>query len=197
MTRGLIPATAGNARLRSLCWRPSRAHPRDCGERPIRNINGELISGSSPRLRGTQELIESIAYGNGLIPATAGNALTPSWTYSKMRAHPRDCGERVNAGNERQIERGSSPRLRGTLTGPRKKSTPAGLIPATAGNAQGCDQRLSPSRAHPRDCGERLSATAPIIGATGSSPRLRGTPSHKTTVPSVLGLIPATAGNAA
>ncbi len=52
-TRGLIPATAGNAPAGSLPGSNQGAHPRDCGERNTALTLGDAFVGSSPRLRGT------------------------------------------------------------------------------------------------------------------------------------------------
>ncbi len=72
---------------------------------------------------------------------------------------------------------------------------PAGFIPARAGNTVGEFGRERFVAVHPRACGEHLDAVRPHAAASGSSPRVRGTPRG----PGVRGrgqrFIPARAGN--
>ena len=90
---------------------------------------------------------------------------------------------------------GLSPRVRGT----RPAANPAGvrrrIIPARAGNTRW--PASSPRRGgdHPRVCGEHLNAVAGGNADTGSSPRVRGTPSSVTGLTSLSRIIPACAGN--
>ena len=70
-----------------------------------------------------------------------------------------------------------------------------GIIPAYAGNT---GVKYSPSswpRDHPRVCGEHWDEKAHSFEATGSSPRMRGTPPFKDDVARFVGIIPAYAGN--
>ena len=76
---GLIPTYAGNtggARSAGL-W--SRAHPHVCGEHAGVLAPAGLYSGSSPRMRGTPQVLGGDTQPGGLIPTYAGN------TY--LRAH--------------------------------------------------------------------------------------------------------------
>ena len=90
---------------------------------------------------------------------------------------------------------GSSPRVRGTpvLLGlvPRLDR----FIPACAGNTRMRSYSFSHSAVHPRVCGEHNSdGRNPSIPA-GSSPRVRGTRSHRGGAASADRFIPACAGN--
>ena len=94
---GIIPACAGN---RSQELEPSRDagdHPRVCGEQVKLRSKALGHLGSSPRVRGTARISSETCKRRGIIPACAGNSM------------PR-C--RV-----RRRGRGSSPRVRGTVTG--------------------------------------------------------------------------------
>ncbi len=53
----LIPACAGKTWGSFSAARPSRAHPRVCGENPMSLGCLSLISGSSPRVRGKRRLL--------------------------------------------------------------------------------------------------------------------------------------------
>ena len=71
--RGIIPALAGNtASIRSTRSRCGD-HPRACGEHVVAEIINPTASGSSPRLRGTQERERVKRLEEGIIPALAGN----------------------------------------------------------------------------------------------------------------------------
>ena len=73
--QGIIPAYAGNTRLRTSHGGACRDHPRVCGEHD-RNVDNQwALTGSSPRMRGTPlaTLIAVMAFG--IIPAYAGNTV--------------------------------------------------------------------------------------------------------------------------
>ena len=70
---GIIPAHAGNTHAMLLANLTNRDHPRACGEHPQDNAQRELRAGSSPRMRGTPQIINSGTQKDGIIPAHAGN----------------------------------------------------------------------------------------------------------------------------
>ena len=133
---GIIPAYAGNT---GRC-RPSAAlhrdHPRVCGE------HGEAACpvcgrrGSSPRMRGTLDILGSDGIAAGIIPAYAGNTGSFSNRDYGRRDHPRVCGEHVGSQFLGKIVEGSSPRMRGTPKAAASALISGGIIPAYAGNTQ-------------------------------------------------------------
>ncbi len=171
-----IPACAGNATKSAATSRMSTVHPRVCGERRSMACCSRVVSGSSPRVRGTRAACGYSMWPIRFIPACAGNA-----TFTVPSTTTYD---------------GSSPRVRGTLrttgtTGQRRR-----FIPACAGNA-GFDASVSSApTVHPRVCGERSSFRAATSYAVGSSPRVRGTHEPPQRASSILRFIPACAGNA-
>ena len=172
---GLIPAGAGNISPRRSTALQARAHPRGCGEHFTDSAHSAFAEGSSPRVRGTFSKHYRCYTDAGLIPAGAGNILSGSHNRQNTRAHPRGCGEHDGIYPQRKSIWGSSPRVRGTSSVIRTGKTSSGLIPAGAGNIM---TRVTPCwvpGAHPRGCGEHLSLDGLISGATGSSPRVRGT----------------------
>ena len=76
LSRGIIPAHAGNTARRRVRWGTPWDHPRACGEH--------------------QRLYEGEVDFCGIIPAHAGNTLVPKATFPKERDHPRACGEHMN-----------------------------------------------------------------------------------------------------
>ena len=131
---GIIPALAGNTGRPAWRLHCRRDHPRACGEHGNPFISRALVRGSSPRLRGTQHGVPVVNYGQGIIPALAGNT-NPTCGYAcTRRDHPRACGEHVFERVLRAVWALSSPSLRGTRS--RRRSPP------------------TRARDHPRACGE-------------------------------------------
>ena len=130
----LIPARAGNTRLKSPRVHLSTAHPRSRGEHASMLRASWRDSGSSPLARGTLTALERPAGVSGssplargtrfvdlkvprlcrLIPARAGNTRLGALRTALYAAHPRSRGEhRVRNGLDYAVI-GSSPLARGT-----------------------------------------------------------------------------------
>ena len=168
-----IPARAGNTR-----------HP----------FLGMLHSGSSPRVRGTQPCLVFRHVENRFIPARAGNTprccvlrgsaavhpracgehFWPAISTSFRPVHPRACGEHGFTSNAQAAANGSSPRVRGTLELEGQGVEESRFIPARAGNTYREAQPECERTVHPRACGEHP-CLRPVLGLSGSSPRVRGT----------------------
>ena len=132
---------------------------------------------------------------HGIIPAYAGNTSSGQVLDLTYRDHPRVCGEHRMSMSAMTSMAGSSPRMRGTHRQACDIVLDEGIIPAYAGNTLAGEICFSPTKDHPRVCGEHRRARRHRRDPTGSSPRMRGTPtifdsrSHKTRI------IPAYAGN--
>ena len=72
---------------------------------------------------------------------------------------------------------------------------PYGIIPAYAGNTGWLFDGLSVRRDHPRVCGEHVYYDCEWFVGSGSSPRMRGTPTVCSDGLRGMGIIPAYAGN--
>ncbi len=151
--------------------------------------------GSSPRLRGTRDPLETAGFPFGIIPALAGNTAGCTPCRARSRDHPRACGEHCTAIDRIPSRMGSSPRLRGTHTDWIPLRLGFGIIPALAGNTACCRSRRRRGRDHPRACGEHHFPPPVLEASWGSSPRLRGTPGGASWHPAERGIIPALAGN--
>ena len=191
-----IPAHAGNAYGCSLSPVTRSVHPRACGERFRHAAHHPLLSGSSPRMRGTHDFLTIHRPDNRFIPAHAGNASCLCLHEALCAVHPRACGEREWAAAARQSTSGSSPRMRGTRKPENATTTRLRFIPAHAGNAtRNTTTRLLVS-VHPRACGERCCWHLPFRILYGSSPRMRGTLRTAIRWSGRFRFIPAHAGNA-
>ena len=84
------------------------------------------------------------------------------------------CGENETDVADGYRVRGSPPRVRGKRDGSLSRSAPGGITPACAGKttAQACKD--TPTRDHPRVCGENQSADCVLLAILGSPPRVRG-----------------------
>ena len=131
----------------------------------------------------------------GIIPAHAGNTLSAMAQSWKRRDHPRACGEHAFRAVRVDRATGSSPRMRGTLWRGSRESRRPGIIPAHAGNTGLTSLIIFSFRDHPRACGEHWVDRSRSATATGSSPRMRGTPLDSLTLLLSVGIIPAHAGN--
>ena len=109
-----IPACAGNASWNVTLLITTAVHPRVCGERLSLLAEGEPVSGSSPRVRGTRLGFLLSRNLSRFIPACAGNASPTRPRAAVASVHPRVCGERGYPQAEDRISSGSSPRVRGT-----------------------------------------------------------------------------------
>ena len=136
--RGIIPAYAGNTNSFFARIEYARDHPRVCGEhRKDCRISGRF-KGSSPRMRGTPTPSRCHGTKTGIIPAYAGN------TFAKYGLA--------------FCTAGSSPRMRGTPEREHSETRIHGIIPAYAGNTYPRSDCVTPTRDHPRVCGEHRMA---------------------------------------
>ena len=90
----LIPACAGNAGWLMRSMPTPTAHPRMRGERREMRKSSRTRSGSSPHARGTLRCRYRPSWPPRLIPACAGNAISPPAWMRISTAHPRMRGER-------------------------------------------------------------------------------------------------------
>ena len=192
---GIIPACAGNTHTASFPSRKTWDHPRVCGEHlPLPNVT-DMLPGSSPRVRGTQQRDKGVGGSDGIIPACAGNTDIAAKLVCGRRDHPRVCGEHLLNLFECQRDEGSSPRVRGTPGVSCASIGRAGIIPACAGNTRAADRDDRRRWDHPRVCGEHQMDGMGDDDWLGSSPRVRGTRIRCIVPTRTPGIIPACAGN--
>ena len=170
-------------------------HPRACGERFCGGRCGCSEDGSSPRVRGTEHLIELARFRNRFIPARAGNGRSESRRQLEPPVHPRACGERPTWPLRSLYNVGSSPRVRGTDCEDAFRVSVRRFIPARAGNGTWLKPASGTPTVHPRACGERFHSSTGTLRIDGSSPRVRGTGEGITRREAEFRFIPARAGN--
>ena len=190
-----IPAGAGNAARHHPTNQANPVHPRGCGEHAIKQPRCSAISGSSPRVRGTQRHRHAGLLQRRFIPAGAGNTWGCKGCGVHGPVHPRGCGEHGECGNAITVTSGSSPRVRGTHGLARHHAAENRFIPAGAGNTVRPASMPSTEAVHPRGCGEHDVVVVVWPNRVGSSPRVRGTRMGQGAERERPRFIPAGAGN--
>ena len=129
----IIPAHAGQTKrfCRRVMYKSD--HPRACGANPMSTMSGNLLSGSSPRMRGKPVFGGEFKARHRIIPAHAGQ--TPAILQSVCRCpdHPRACGANLKTDKCPTLTNGSSPRMRGKLQATPDVTITKRIIPAHAG----------------------------------------------------------------
>mgnify|MGYP001690862762 CR=1 FL=1 len=150
----LIPAGAGKTPLRSASSVECSAHPRRCGENFL--VLEEFVEegGSSPQVRGKQQVCTHTACVLRLIPAGAGKTQSLDSSIGCRAAHPRRCGENPSLRIPKRTASGSSPQVRGKLSPQVLAAGKIRLIPAGAGKTHASQPHQKAVPAHPRRCGE-------------------------------------------
>ena len=91
--RGITPAHAGKTSTiiegETKIW----DHPRACGENTQGRLTGIQVPGSPPRMRGKLKRGVYLVDGRGITPAHAGKTTALRASESRVRDHPRACGE--------------------------------------------------------------------------------------------------------
>ena len=151
--RGLIPAGAGQTSVSRPSSSASRAHPRGCGADNGGGSGSLWRHGSSPRVRGRPRHCAAASARVGLIPAGAGQTARIPRPSASPWAHPRGCGADDFVKKLIKYFFGSSPRVRGRLHPPSRRTACPGLIPAGAGQTTSAGLLVTSERAHPRGCG--------------------------------------------
>ncbi len=130
-----IPACAGNSPFPWVDISRASVHPRVCGEQIIFGYLPNMLSGSSPRVRGTAFQSCPNNHKRRFIPACAGNRVIPLIAEMEETVHPRVCGEQGVKST--------------AVTGANR------FIPACAGNRKAEPRPPPPRTVHPRVCGEQ------------------------------------------
>ena len=130
----------------------------------------------------------------GIIPAGAGLTRSSCRCNVQGRDHPRRCGAHAVTCDNSSIEKGSSPRVRGSQSAGRAELPPDGIIPAGAGlTVFVCSSRRL-SGDHPRGCGAHQKYLHFTSSFLGSSPRVRDSHGFHSNHRNLPMIIPAGAG---
>ncbi len=196
ITRGRItPAFAGSTVNVSVPLVAFTDHPRVCGEHGHVGRGEPCQRGSPPRLRGAPRNARRWLSQSRITPAFAGSTLS-RWALRRSAPdHPRVCGEHAYISTWRELPPGSPPRLRGALVDERSEAGAIRITPAFAGSTHPGIEVFTPTKDHPRVCGEHLGGRVGALSMSGSPPRLRGARQLAMTGQRQLGITPAFAGS--
>ena len=193
----IIPALAGNT-VQPFTKNDSYTdHPRSRGEYKARLYKIARHTGSSPLSRGIPHMPVAANPSDGIIPALAGNTIRRGVPNHSPRDHPRSRGEYPAVLPKLPGMLGSSPLSRGIQTAWSKALWFLRIIPALAGNTRWHCCKSFPNWDHPRSRGEYRQRDAVLVKGLGSSPLSRGIRGGRCQGRSLLGIIPALAGNTA
>ena len=150
-------------------------HPHACGEHYAYGYSIVGISGSSPRMWGTQ--MYGLTYNDRLrfIPTHVGNTDEAHRTKNPSAVHPHACGEHISVRFLPTTYSGSSPRMWGTLISDLRDSVNGRFIPTHVGNTLIGGFHITTLWVHPHACGEHRYFLLFIHLSNGSSPRMWGT----------------------
>ena len=154
-----------------------------------------MLTGSSPLARGTRTASPRWWKLSGIIPACAGNTMSPLSSWMWGQDHPRLRGEHSSSSMIGSPILGSSPLARGTPGAVPAEDPAWGIIPACAGNTPLVSGSWRTERDHPRLRGEHMPTVPSYTDTHGSSPLARGTLDAKLDDAQLVGIIPACAGN--
>ena len=133
----ITPAHAGKRRPRCSIGLQNRDHPRACGEKLVEEINYSTVKGSPPRMRGKERDRSWALFQDGITPAHAGKRQRKHQLPGIIRDHPRACGEKRSALQQKQSQMGSPPRMRGKEHRLTYNFIGIGITPAHAGKSHG------------------------------------------------------------
>ena len=136
LPRRIIPARAGPTRATWTKPVLRADHPRSCGANVLQMWEIHIVSGSSPLVRGQLCVCVYVPYSHRIIPARAGPTESPRHLHRHGPDHPRSCGANAMPLRLFTPTPGSSPLVRGQLSGPNRGLQFLRIIPARAGPTQ-------------------------------------------------------------
>ena len=131
----ITPAYAGKSLTEKQKDVFGKDHPRLCGEKKLQTKRSKLDKGSPPPMRGKAPAYDPKQANNRITPAYAGKSSDctagKSWSWD----HPRLCGEKNRAPQNRSKIPGSPPPMRGKAVIDYATSVIWGITPAYAGKS--------------------------------------------------------------
>ena len=191
---GSIPACAGEPRCVPRAALPRGVYPRVCGGAELDAAGADGPRGLSPRVRGSRLHRRFRARDYRSIPACAGE---PHWRNDcgfVVRVYPRVCGGATIRIDAEDLEKGLSPRVRGSRSMGVAIVRRNGSIPACAGEPTAGGPGGKSGRVYPRVCGGATIRSTHCGPSKGLSPRVRGSRSVAGQHARHRGSIPACAG---
>ncbi len=178
--RRFIPTHVGNTPVAAPSRSTRSVHPHACGEHESPIFRFVIDDGSSPRMWGTLAHLQRRTAVRRFIPTHVGNTSSSAPRCGTLSVHPHACGEHTQISCTTAKHAGSSPRMWGTHAGRYCRLAIDRFIPTHVGNTGATTRRPGVASVHPHACGEHLPLVTAVVSATGSSPRMWGTPPQLT-----------------
>ena len=194
---GSIPACAGEPPAWSLWLRAIRVYPRVCGGTGFDFCYFADMRGLSPRVRGNPRPTNRPTNWRRSIPACAGEPVQGNRRGVESGVYPRVCGGTRSAAAILAARAGLSPRVRGNHRGPVLLVQAGRSFPACAREPRRESRLPGRCPVYPRVCGGTRHGQPGGGGVRGLSPRVRGNLDLDTGRRTLLGSIPACAGEPA
>ncbi len=171
-----IPACAGEPRPFTAARATPRVDPRVCGG-ALCVLHVPLpSSGRSPRVRGSLIAMRLPAHVHGSIPACAGEPSAAMGVTARPKVDPRVCGGARRKRKGIKMERGRSPRVRGSPDRSCCRTASTRSIPACAGEPFINASASLGVGVDPRVCGGAPRGTGMSVSMYGSIPACAGEP---------------------
>ena len=133
---GITPAYAGKSCICLARLLPTWDHPRVCGEKKRKGNSPHARTGSPPRMRGKDFHVGDGLRFAGITPAYAGKRGGFHRQLSRVKDHPRVCGEKNGENGLTFHQMGSPPRMRGKVSVKFSMMISPGITPAYAGKRE-------------------------------------------------------------
>ena len=189
-----IPARAGEPQEVGEITISGGVYPRTCGGTRQTVQRGHGSQGLSPHVRGNLSCRAPGSILRGSIPARAGEPCVGDPAGMDSGVYPRTCGGTVPAHCSPPLGSGLSPHVRGNHYIPDGWRLPSGSIPARAGEPRSSRSRSPRPRVYPRTCGGTWRTSSLPSRNPGLSPHVRGNLSNANESLTLIGSIPARAG---
>ena len=132
------------------------------------------FSGSSPRVWGQVLRFVLTVLHTGIIPTRVGTRKHTITLVNGNKDHPHACGDKINEQNDKEVEKGSSPRVWGQVRAKVCTFAVIRIIPTRVGTRQ-ISVKVNPEATdHPHACGDKLNFLWVRLMRQGSSPRVWG-----------------------
>ena len=171
-----------------------KVDPRARGGAPLGLAEHLAEWGRSPRTRGSRLGASPRGASRRSIPAHAGEPARGRRRQGCEGVDPRARGGAAGIDERVRTAQGRSPRTRGSPSSPVPGSSPAGSIPAHAGEPPAPPVPRVARKVDPRARGGASSRRSARLPSEGRSPRTRGSRAQRPRVGGLLGSIPAHAG---
>ena len=160
----ITPAYAGKSTARRRAYLFFWDHPRICGEKPLEEHGGAVITGSPPHMRGKdiRGVVQNVLFG--ITPAYAGKRCSDRWLQTVPGDHPRICGEKRYKVPERLPVGWITPAYAGKSATPSwLPGRPLGSPPHMRGKVEGKEMGAAGLGITPAYAGKRLPGSRPVL----------------------------------